>query len=538
MKHFLSAGFSAVFLLFIVSLVSCDKDYTEIDSGLNIDDDDLNIQKAELATVRAFNQPVREVQTNNLAINPLGILRNGSTFGTTHADFVTQLELTSAALATEFGDNPTVDSVALYIPYFSTKLLTDSDGNSEYELDSIYGSQKMKLEVFESNYFINALAPPDFSQAQVYYTSNASLFTTLLKGAFEDGTTATSAPALNNSTRTQENENFKFSDREIYLTTPNEDDPTTTDTTRVAPGMRLMLNKNYFKKKILEAPDGKLSNNTSFRDYMRGLYFKTTATSPTGSSYGLLDFKKGSITVYYSEDKTTDGVTTRTQKTFVMNLTGNTVSLQENSFGAEYANALDNVNQTEGDEILYLKGGNGSIVYIDLFGERPNEGEVPGELQKMIDEGWLINEANLTFTVDRSRLRTLLEPLRVYLYNADTNLPIADYTLDVTTSSNRKYDKYLFGGFRSTDDETGEETYTIRLTNHLRALVKGTQDDVRLGLTVTESIAAADNLKGRDDDATVQLPRGSVLHPFGTVLKGNTADAKNIKFEIRYTKTK
>jgi len=539
MKHFLTSGVSAVFLLLTLSLVSCDKDYTELDSGLNIDDDDLNIEKIDFATVRAFNQPVREVQTNNLAINPLGILRNGSTFGTTHADFVTQVELSTTALVTEFGTNASVDSVDLYIPYFSTKLLTDTDGNSEYELDSIYGSQKMRLEVFESNYFINALAPPDFSQPQVYYTSSSNVFQPLLKGAFDDGTTAQGAPALNNSTNTQENENFKFSDREIYLTAPNEDDPTKTDTTRLAPGMRLRLNKNYFQKKIIQAPDGKMTNNTTFRDYMRGLYFKTTATSPTGSSYGMLNFKGGTITMYYSEDKSATDPT-RVHKTFIINLTGNTVSLQDNTFGTSYETALNNVNQTQGDEVLYLKGGNGSVVYIDLFGERPTTGD-PAQLETMREQGWLINEANLTFTVDQRRVGTLLQPMRVYLYNADTNVPIADYTLDVTTSSNRKYDKYIFGGFLSTDDTTGEQTYTIRLTNHLRALVKGTLDDVRLGLAVTESIGAADNLKANSvqgSGTSIEIPRGSVLHPFGTVLKGNTAEAKNIKFEVRYTRTK
>lgn len=533
MKHFLTAGVSAAFLLLTLSLVSCDKDYTEIDSGLNIDDDDLNIEKTEFA-VRAFNRPMRDVQSNKLDINPLGILRNGATFGTTHADFVTQL---SVPQNTVIGKNPVIDSVALYIPYDSNKLSTDSNGNGQYSVKSIYGSQEMKLEIFESGYYINPSAPPDFTQSQPYYTSDANLFLPLLKGAYDDGTPGSNAPALNNSSRASENTRFSFSDREIYLTKVNADDNTQIDTTRLAPGMRLVLNKNYFQKKILEAPAEKLKGDAVFTEYMRGLYFKTTATSPTGSSYGLLDFSKGKIEVYYKQDKDENDAT-RVEKTLVISMTGNTVSLQQNEFGTDYSTAISNPNTSEGDELLYLKGGNGSIAYIKLFDDPVTPGGNPAELDRMIAEGWLINEAKITFTVDRSRMRTLLQPQRLYLYNAETNAPITDYTLDISTATDTDFNKFVYGGILSTDETSGEVTYSIRLTRHIRDLIKGNVDYGLLGLSVSDDISDITSLKGRDGTTSGELPRASVKNPFGTVLKGNTPEVKNIKFEIRYTKTK
>lgn len=546
MKHSFFSGTSVLLAAIAISLASCDKEYTDLDSGLDIEDQDFNIVTDEFTGVKAFTQATGPVQSNDLAINPLGILNNGTTFGVTKADFVSQVELTAAALATEFGVNPEIDSVALYIPYFASKATTDEDGRSTYRFTSLYSRGKMKLEVFESNYFINDFAPPAFTEAQRFYTNDSGLFLTRLKGADDQGNTSEGAPALNNSMDTEQNTEFSFSNKEIELwSADGSDDDTDPEIAYLAPGMRLMLNKNYFKKKILEAPAGKLTSNTAFRDYMRGLYFKTTAIS-SASSFGMLDFKKGTITIYYHQN-TSPTDATRVAKTYVMNLSGNTVSLQDNTFGSTYETALQNPNPTEGDDRIYLKGGNGSVAYIDLFGNADVHGEnpedpdysapngVPDKLDDMRNEKWMINEANLTFLIDKNALGTTVEPGRIYLYNADDNLPIADFTLDFTTvAGNPKNDKYIFGGILETVEGPSNvlgEKYTVRVTNHLRALLKEGAENVRLGLAVTENISAADNLKAKPGAEEILIPRGSVLHPFGTVI-----DARSIKLEIHYTK--
>lgn len=537
MKRFFPKGVSVVLTLVAWSLVSCDKDFAELDSGLIVDDDNFDVKHEKFDAVKAFMQPTGAVQSNNLPVNPLGILENGSTFGSMKAEFVTQLSLASTSVT--FDDSPVIDSVALYVPYFSSKRSTDSHNNSVYALDSIYGRGKLKLEVFESGKVINNFAPPDFTQAQAFYNDEAGLFVPLLKGAYEDGTAAAGAPALNNDPEKKwQNDEFHFRKNEIYLKSPSEEVEGEIDTTRQAPGMRLALNKNFFKKKILEAPQGVLANNALFRDYMRGLYFKVSAL-PGGTALGMLDFSKGSITIYYKGKKSSTDAT-MVRKTFTINLSGNTISFQQNAFGTAYAEALAGRNTETGDPRLYLKGGQGSIAYIDLFGQRTAE---PDQLKRMKDEKWMINEASLTFTIDQASMRTTLEPYRVYLFNATDNTVIADFSTDVTTFSDPKYSKYVFGGFltRETTDNRAGKQYTIRVTDHIRSLLKG-KDDVRLGLCVIESIGAAANVKAKPTaDSSIYVPFGSVMHPFGTVLWGNTPDVaqdKRIKLDIYYTKSK
>ena len=96
--------------------------------------------------------------------------------------------------------------------------------------------------------------------------------------------------------------------------------------------MRLHLNKTVFTNAILNAPEGKLANNAIFKNYFRGLYFKVESLG-SSNSMAMMNFAGGTVTVYYREDnKITDaqGVVTfdRVDKSFVMNLTGNTISLQ------------------------------------------------------------------------------------------------------------------------------------------------------------------------------------------------------------------
>jgi hypothetical protein len=64
-----------------------------------------------------------------------------------------------------------------------------------------------------------------------------------------------------------------------------------------------------------------------------------------------------------------------------------------------YANAISsaNINRTLGDESIYLKGGEGSMAILELFGPDADNNGVADELETIRNSGWLINEANLVF---------------------------------------------------------------------------------------------------------------------------------------------
>ena len=514
----------------IVLLSSCDKEYNAIGDGL-IGENHFDFNKYT-SNVIAYNQKVGPVQSNGLEVNALGILDDAA-FGTTTANFATQV--VSLTANPVIGDNPVIESVVLTVPYFSTLKSTDKDGNNVYELDSIYGPSdaKIKLSVYESGYFMRDSDPiGGFQQAQKYFTDQNSDFNALKVGN-----------RLNDAVDGAQNDAFFFDNTEYVESVTDADGKVTK--TKTAPGMRLNLNKTFFKTKIIDAvASGKLASNDVFKNYFRGLYFKVEKSGSSPSSLAVLNFAKGEITIKYKEDlsTTTAGVTTisRVEKSILLKMSGNTVSLlNESNVNTAYANATNNPNVTLGDEKLYLKGGQGSMVILDLF-------STAGELETIRSNGWLINEANLVFHVDASAMASSNEPNRIYLYDLNNNRPVVDYFNDQSTGLDVKKYKLVFGGvLNKSAAANGRGTdYKIRITNQIRNLIKNADStNVKLGVVVTEDINNTFFYTLKTPTTFVsKVPKPSVMNPLGTVLFGTniplgSADYdKRLKLEIFYTK--
>jgi hypothetical protein len=505
----------------VLFLYSCDKDFNSIGDGL-IGDNHFDFNKATYGVV-AYNQKISPVQSNNLPVNPLGIYDNPA-FGTTTANFVTQVTL--ASVNPTVGTTAQVESVVLTIPYFSTLKSTDTEGNNTYELDSIYGSgdAKIKLSVYRSGYFMRDLDPATgFLEAQKFYTNQNAVFDNLKVDA-----------RLNDDAAVSQNEAFFF-DAAEYKETTKATDGVTDVVTRTPPGMRLKLNKEYFQNNIIAAAiAGKLVSNDVFKEYFRGLYFKVEKSGSSPSSMAMMDFKSGKITINYKEDVVSGTTTTKVDKTIVLNLTGNTVSLLEQSnTNADYTNATNAANTTVGDDKLYLKGGEGSMAVLQLFNS--------GELEYVRNQGWLINEANLVFHIDAATMANSFEPLRIYLYDLNNNRPVVDYGFD-SSGANLKNGKVIFGGLLNKEKVTNGrgQTYKIRITNQIRNLVQNADStNVKLGLVVTEDIRNTEFNVLKTPGNISKVPMSSVMGPLGTVLYGGTAavaDDKRLKLEIYYTK--
>lgn len=526
-------------------LFSCDKDFNTI-GGNVIGDDHFQFGiKDQEATVVAFNQDFGAVQTNNLVTNPLGIYHN-TTFGKTTAHFATQLTLpTTVPSFYRRNIDPEITEVILYIPYFSKKGTTDSDGVATYTLDSIYGTSKLKLSVFENGYFLRDFDPnSQFTQAQRYYSDQLSDFENNKRGADADGTSVSNGERLNNAEDVAENDQFFFDPAEISVTVFEDEDDEVGTTTKSAPGIYLKLNKEFFQKKIIGGYyDNKLLNNNVFKDYFRGLFFKVESSDaePNGSSLAMINFGAGKITIKYEEQDSSDEETEiKIKKSFDLTLSGNTVSLTNQERTTNYSNALTSADPTQGDERLYINGGAGSMAVINLFGR--DENGQSAELDAYRAKGWLINEANLTFRIDRDAMGDNFEPKRIYLYDVDNKRPLIDYSSDFTTNAAKpKFGKVVHGGIIKLEDEKGV-TYKIRLTNHINNLLKHADStNVRLGLVVTEAIGNVGNYKLKNQTATgiKDVPIASVMNPLGTVLYGSKSSIpldQRLKLEIYYTK--
>lgn len=534
------------FLLFFASVflfVSCDKDYSAVGDAL-IGDNNFELAKYN-SSVTAHNEKVTPIQSSNLQVNALGIYDNPA-FGKTTAAFATQVTL--ASINPTIGLNAVIDSVLIDIPYFSTVVSTDATtGNRSYELDSIYGEAlaKIKLSVFESGRYMGT----QNATAQTFYTNQNAEFDNLKIGN-----------RLNDDSNVSQNDAFFFNPRENrFLSTSSTG---TTTTTRTAPSMRLRLNTTFFKDKIFNAPASSLVTNDVFVNYFKGLYFKVEQSGADKGSLAMINFAKGTITIYYKEDLSTtvgtETTITRVDKSIVLNMSGATANfLEQGNTNADYATATSNPNRVIGDEKLYLKGGEGSLAVIDLFekkdligydvnGNLTGPNGVSDELDTIRKEGWLINEANLVFNIDANTIKDSYEPQRIYLYDYTNNRPIIDYYLDGSSSTNAKKSKVVFSGNINTSTVTKRGTnYKIRITNHVRNLVKFSDStNVKLGVAVTESIDIANSYTLKTPSVFIsQAPKASVMNPLGTVLYGgrstsNPTDTNLLKLEIYYTKPK
>jgi hypothetical protein len=530
------------FLLFIVLFNSCDKEYNVIGADL-IGDSSFDLVK-EVSAVVAYNQKIDPIQSDDLAINALGTYNNPS-FGTTTANFVTQLNLTAV--------NPTIDatakikSVVLTIPYFydKTKTVTNTDGSHVYVLDSIYGdvNTKMKLSVYESGYFMRALDPAEqFLKPQKYYTDQNSGFESAKIGN-----------RLNDDPSLAQNDEFFFSAAEYSVTAP---DPKTlvSTTTRTPPGMRLNLNKTFFENKILKAPAAILASNDLFEDYFRGLYFNVENSGGNPGALNMIDFKKGEITITYEVTVVTNGVSAQVDKTIVLNMLGakddlvRTVSLlTQSNDNADYIKAT--IADVVADDNLYLKGGEGSMSILTLFGpDNFGSDGVTGAPNGMADEvdimrakKYLINEANLVFHVNTAAMTNSPIPQRIYLYDFTNGQTIKDYKDDIGSDS--KYSKYVYGGIlaKASEANGGGYYYKFRITKHVRNLINDlSAKNVQMGVVVTEDVNTSVFSDLRTPTTLfTKVPKASVMNPLGVIIYGATStvpEAKKLKMEIYYTK--
>lgn len=549
-------------LVIAFTTFSCDKDFNSVGSDI-IGDDHYDFEKYEVLNLKAYSKASGAVQSNNLPVNALGIYNNPA-FGVTKANFVTQLEL--AKLEPIVGTNVEVkanDSVYMYIPYFS-HLDKVVDEENIYILDSIYGNigSTVNLKIYENSYILRDLNPnPDpndiLSFYQRYFSNQKGLIESNLLGT-----------PLNNSVNTEQNSEFIFDKKEIVKYKTDADGNyidnngvILTDLSkrvvkdRKKPGMWLSLDKDFFKTKVLMAAANKLSSNTVFKEYFRGLYFQMEQNPGEEGVMSMLDFSQGKIVIQYHSDVTTvvEGVSTvkNSKKEYTLKLSGNSVNFYDYENDGAYQSALASSDETNGDSRLYLKGGNGSLVYMDLFGADLDGNSVADELDDLRSNKWLINDASLTFYIDKSKMNVdgVKAPNRIYLYDATNNLPIFDYVVDNTTSTDFKNNKLNFDGLIKVDENKKGIYYKIRITNYINRVVNGKDPkfnkNLRLGLSVTENINITKNGVFASpisvDGQQVQfIPISSVMSPLGTVLYGNNVapgdEDKKLKLEIFFTK--
>ena len=528
-----------------VLLFSCEKEFASFESEVINSENAINFSTSSIEYgLTTRSEMVNPVQTNNLPSFLLGSYKHPQ-FGRSNSSFVGQM--VPAEYNHDFGDNVVLDSVVLTIPYYSRGVETSEEGDITYEIDSVYGNSPIKISVFKNNFFFRSFDPfSDFDTSQSYFSNGSlSLEEIINLGQLEGDLLF-------------EIDEFTPSAEQINLTALDTLGNSYVSQ-RLAPALRFKLNNpndNFWETIFFENEGNQvLTNEPNFKEFFRGLYIK--AESNSDGSVMLLNFASSNskLTIHYTSDNTnvddtdtgsTDNIETN-QHEYVMNFSGNLVNLFEN----ETLIDVDLMDQTSGNENIYVRGGEGIISTLDLFsGTIIENGEEIDEFDhfkeffydEISDEPIrIINEAYIEFFVNQN-FSNQDEPERIYIYNYEQNTALIDYFLDQSVSSqtiNAKIN-HLEPLLRDTlsDDNKGVK-YKIRITEHLNNLILRDSANAKLGLGVISDVASVQNFKILDgfDSENKKLASGVILSPKGTILHGNLSLnlEKRPKIKIYYT---
>ena len=523
-------------LAVIIAMAAFEEDLGTIGSEI-IGDQDVNTTLDVSKTIRSYSKKLQAVQTNGLETNQLGIY-NDPVYGISKINLLSQVVLETPNPSINF--LPVMDSVVLYIPYFSTPNTEDSENeentNTTYTLDSIYGTTPMNISIFESNYFLRDFDPSSgFEDAQGYFSNQNDLFQSF-KGELIH-TITDFMPS---------NEGF------IEITTP-EDDATDNEPVRteVAPGIRVQLPIPFFREKILDMKGStELLNNSNFREYFRGLFFEVSGTDTNLVKF---DMSNAKIDLYFTSEFTqpdfdtpsdgSDEPTDRGENRITLLFDAINVNVFDNQLNQDIKSDLQTQDPTNGEDRLYVRGGDGILTILELFGDDNDGNGVADELDEIRQNKWLINEANLIFYVDQNTVTGgEQEPERLIIFDADNGRLLIDFSLDTTASEQEQIDAYTTHLGRLEKDSDGNgDFYKLRITNHLSTLVHQDSTNVRLGVITSQNVVLPtfQNLLSISSQGGEQVPSSSVIGHEGTVLYGNNAadESKRLKLQIYYTES-
>ena len=540
----ISLKLACLLSVFVISN-SCDNEFSEIGTGI-VGTPEFEIQNKNYP-IKTYNKRITPFESNKLENDLLGFYYD-PVFGGSNVSFVGQMR--PSDYTPNFGDNTVLDSVILTIPFSSNS--TISDEITTYELDSLYGSSPIKLSIFKNDFLLRNFDPgAGIDDAQKYYSN----------GSLDSGQLI--EPSLLESQLLYYDGNYYPSSESIELGTFNEETGDFELTSTLNPSLRLHLYDNplnlsppegFWENIFFEREgDDVLETENNFYNYFRGLYFKAESITGTEGHMMQLDLNSGgsNLMFYYTYDQTitVDGVdeTSSVQGNYELTFSGNRVNIFENNFTPSILQQIyDTSTDSEGDDLLYLKGGEGSMAVIELFSEDEagsTQEDYLNEFRDLSDGQTtakrLVNEAFLEFYVEET-LSNSDVPNRLYIYDIDNNIPLADYFFDQSVNSSSADSKYAHLvplATQTNSDGMEQKKYKIRLTEHINNIILNDSTNVKLGLVISSNVGAIRSRNFQEDGEIKSVPSGTVLSPKSVILHGNMSQNSDVspKLNIYYT---
>lgn len=521
-------------LALFFGIASCEKDLEDIAIGL-VDNSYFTVGDS-LIEIVAYNLNVDSSRVDNNEVTKIPLYLMGvhkdPIFGLKKSAYISQVRLPVSSV--DFGDNATIDTVILDIPYYATQdgtqdavdpetgeTINDEDGNPiqtpNYVLDSIYGNtdQIFNITVSELETFLNVLDPEDPTKNKEYYSNKEYQLNSELHS-----------------------EDFKVNrnDTVLYVLRKGLDgDPSTInqiDTIKSSgaiPSMKFDLDEDFFQNNFIDNSNSPIfDSDENFVRFFKGLYIDSN-----GEDGALINIvgTNAKFTIYYTNDEVKDegadedlnyngvngesNVTVRTPQSMSFLFGGVKAGKYTNDYsGYPIENYLINPDKQIGEEKLFVQGASGTEVVLELFTEE--------NLEEIRNKNWLINEANITIYLDENQDAEV--PNTLFLYNFDEKSTLSDYRIDGPD---------LFNGKLEYDGDGNPERYKFRITRYISKVLK--QDDFK-----PLSRLALKNYLTTDVPIVPLLD--TIVNDFnwipkGVVLKGNIPkmDDKRIKLEIYYS---
>ena len=414
-----------------------------------------------------------------------------------------------------------------------TDTINPRQGATVYDIDSLIGNREasFKVKVQELDYFLSTYDPSNNFETFLKYYSNDQVIENFTGKVLYDG-------------------EVEINTEEIVIY--KEDDPDTDDVDestqvkeRLTPRLRIPIDKDYMQSKIIDMEGNiDLSNQDNFNLYFKGLFL--SAYDFSDPLLLILNYADASINIVYEYDKynrndttddTSDDTIDREEKIFKLNLTGNQINiLKQDPLSPEISKALNS--NSEDLKRVYLRGGEGIMMEIDLFDDGTGN-DILGEIKS---NGWLINEANLTMYIDKEAVDMsggIIEPSRLFLYDIESKAPVIDYFIDQSQGQKPKDQKAVHSGLIEIDEDRKGIKYKIRISEHVKNIIRNDSLNKKLALVVTSDITNAVNTELKNNDELEYIPISSVINPLGTILYGPNPEPinhdKRFRLELFYT---
>lgn len=404
-------------------IFSCKKDISKI--GVNVvGDNPLKVTYVDTSSMIVHSELIDSLRTDELSVHIMGAIKD-PVFGTMNASLYSQFRLKSGYEDYDFGTNPQLDSIVLYITYSETEVYGDTNYMQKW---SVY-------EVGEDMFLDTAY----YSFQQLRTQADVLGYAEFIP-------------------------NF---DSVEYI------DVVAGDTTTILQPIRIPLSAELGMR-LLAYDSLVYKDNESFMEAFKGIYITTIESNLPNSGGNLVSANFASdntyIRLYYHNDEfPTDSLENSLQFDYVVNYStarfSNFNHYDYHDADADFRAQVIDGDTTLSSEKVYLQG-LGGVRTIVTFPHLP--------LMEDYDK-FSINEAKLILSdIDEtSNLPAIDELTLSYKVIIDS----ADYYYTITDASSG--DLYFGGEYNSTN-----KNYTFRITQFMQDLLQGKNDDNKLRIEI------------------------------------------------------